>query len=231
MLSRFGYFTSVRKHLRHGRSLGRAVGHGLRLRRSVLASVIGFFSITALGAGVDRPLRSVDVQHCQVYVEKAGSLFGIGDRTSLRFYLRVNPGMMDGDVVAVGFYGRKDDVSHACNGFSVLSNPLCAGVNSWEHYFGRPMNSVSDNTYEVQLEVADIDGNFFDHEGVFFAQTAAGTRYWLHPSAGQQNFFFSQDFVEATVGADCSFLGHQFDLRYLPSVNESHLPGLETGCM
>lgn len=231
MTSHESHFTSVRIPSRSLDS-SRVSLRSVRLTSFLsLVALCSLASVDALAGRISEPSRHVDSSSCELYVEKVAALLGAGQRTSLRFFLKVDPSRLDGDVAGVGFYGRKSDVNEVCEGFAVRSNPLCAGVGAWHLYGGSRFVFGSDDYYEVQLEVTDIEGNLFEHEGVFFVQSDVGTRYWLHPESGERNFDFSQDFVEAAVGSECSFLSHRFDLRYIPTVNDSDFPGLATHCM
>lgn len=180
-------------------------------------------SATASPRSVDAVIRNVNASHCEAFVERGALVFGNGQRMTIRFYIKLHPERLDGDVIYVGFHGFKQDIDGICNGPSTLSNPACQNVGMWTDYKSKPFVHESNDYHDIRLDVSDIDGDIFTYEGVFFVQTDVGTRYWIHANPDNGNFRFSESFLDSMVEQKCAFEINEFDLALVPVANDVDL--------
>jgi hypothetical protein len=183
----------------------------------VSASIVGPLPSFARPSDADLVMRNVDATHCEAFVEKGAVVFGNGQRSELRFYIKIHPERLDGAVKYVGFHAFKEDVSGICSGPSPLTNPYCAKVGIWSDYKSRPFVHESKDYFDVRIEASDIDGDMFSYEGVFFVQTDMGTRYWLHADRQSQNFQFAEDYIDLAIDRQCAFDQEDFDQALIPA--------------
>lgn len=199
----------------------------------VVASVgfAGPVLAAARPSDVDVISRNVNATHCEAFVEKGAVVFGNGQRSELRFYIKIHPERLDGAVKYVGFHAYKHDVGGICNGPSPLTNPYCAKVGTWSDYKSRPLVHESKDYFDVRLETSDIDGDVFKYEGAFFVQTDMGTRYWLHVNKRFENFYFDEDFIDLAVERFCAFDQTGFDQALIPMSSAAGLGLNPWGCL
>ena len=166
--------------------------------------------------GIDTVIRNVDISHCEAFIDRAALVLGNGQRMTMRFYIKLLPERLDGNVKYVGFHAYKTDSDGVCKGPSTMSNPWCQNVGIWADYKSRPFVYESNDYHDIRIDMSDIDGDFFEYEGVFFVQTDVGTRYWLHSSKNTSNFLLDEKMVDSMVENNSAFTIDSFDLSKVP---------------